>query len=171
MRQGKGSALLTSSLEGLGAKGAAVAVEEGDGCWYPRYPAGTVLGADPRSSPQPTCQVHRPYLEAQPVKSLVQPQWVHRSRPPHPQSLVPELAAEVPSPVPGTHRPPAAAPEAGAAAATAARRRARGSAWWGVGTRVLDAARDGAAAPYNPRQWPRGGGSDDITAPSPPALG
>ena len=51
-------------------------------------PPGAVLGADlsskmhpvtPLSPPQPTCQAFPPHLEAQPMKSLVRPQWVPRS--------------------------------------------------------------------------------------------
>lgn len=69
MTQGQGFTLLTSSLEGLCAKGTAMAVEEGRESWarVPHALSSALIPA-PRapwysqSPPQPTFQVHRPHL-------------------------------------------------------------------------------------------------------------
>lgn len=68
MTQGKGFTFLTSSLEGLCAKGTEMAVEGGES--WARMPQ--VLSSAPipaprvpwysQSPPQPTFQVHRPHL-------------------------------------------------------------------------------------------------------------
>lgn len=146
MRQGKRATVLTSSLEGRGARGAAVAVEEGRGCWA-RTP-GAVPGADSSSEvvpvptsplPQPPCQVRRLHLEAQPMKALVWPRWVRRPRPRSPESPAPQAGrgGGGVALVSGAHPPRAAAPAEEAAAAARAARWARGAAWRGVRTRVL----------------------------------
>ena len=60
MRWGERATVLTSSLEGLGARGAAVAVGEGGGCWA--QTPGTVPGADSSSEvvPVPTSPLPQP---------------------------------------------------------------------------------------------------------------
>lgn len=114
MRQGKRATVLTSSLEGRGARGAAVAVEEGRGCWA-RTP-GAVPGADSSSEvvpvptsplPQPPCQVRRLHLEAQPMKALVWPRWVRRPRPRSPESPAPQAGRGGGGGRPGLRRSPA----------------------------------------------------------------
>lgn len=162
MRQGKRSTLLTSSLEDLDARGAAVAVEEGDGNWA--WDPSAVPGADPSSKgalipvPSPaTCPMYCPHQTAGPMKFLIRPAGCTVPAPSHPAPQPGPRGA--PSPVPCTHTPPAA----GTVTATAARRAFHGTAWWCFPIRVLSAR---VAAPYNPLPTPPQGESDVTTTPS-----
>lgn len=129
MRQGKRSTLLTSSLEDLAARGAAVAVEEGDGNWA--WDPSAVPSADPSSKGAPirvpspaTCPLYCPHQAAGPMKLLIQPAGRTVPARSHPAPQPGPLGA--PSPVPCPHTLPAA----GTVAATAARRAFHGTAWW-----------------------------------------
>ena len=171
MRQGKRAAVLTSSLEGLGARGAAVAAEEGQGCWA-RTP-GAVPGADSSSEvvpvptsplPQPPCQVRRLHLEAQPMKALVWPRWVHRPRPRSPESPAPQAGRWG---RPGLRRSPAPSSSASRGGSSSK----SGTVGWrrcmvGRPDQGPRHRKAGEAAPYNPRpQWPP---REEVTSPPPP---
>lgn len=181
MRWGERATVLTSSLEGLGARGAAVAVGEGGGCWA-RTP-GTAPGADSSSEvvpvptsppPAPPAPAHLPgalaLLGSSVRKALVWPRWVHCPHPWSPESLLPQLAAEV-ALISGTHQPPAEQ-----AATARAAWWTLGAAWWGVQTRVLGSVWPGwqlliTRTRPPPLSGPNRGGSDVTASPSLPEAG